>query len=154
MSTSSHTLELFTLNSDSDDIGLFGKRYFEGLSVPTKNKLQINKWKCYVVPCVSLMLLFKVHLVWVLETCLTIRIAFHLIVWHKLYSRSKGYVYFNHLSLQYLHMPFQYFQHLCLVPLSMWLETFQHMWVPIMASSHFHLLWHNIIWSSTQYDSS
>jgi len=88
-------------------------------------------------------------LVWVLETCLTIHIASYLIVWHTYTQDKKRYIYFNYLSLQYLHTPFLYeyifirvCKHLCIIPLSISLESFQHMWVLFMASSHFPI-WHN-----------
>lgn len=70
-----------------------------------------------------------------------------------LYSRSKEYVYFNHLSIQQLYMLFLLNISFIRVAtifvlfflrksnLSMWFESFQHMWVPFMASSHFQLLY-------------
>jgi hypothetical protein len=45
-------------------------------------------------------------LVWAPETCQTIHVTSLLTVQHTYTQDQKGYIYFHHLSLQYLHMTF------------------------------------------------
>ena len=82
----------------------FPESLFQGLSNPTKNKPQ-NQQVQVLCHCISLMLTLGFgqfeHLRLVYDSC-----CIPLDSMTYLYSRSREYNHFSHLSLQYLHMSF------------------------------------------------